>query len=111
MIILKSYCPFTRLLANGQIAYNKEKVKSNRTFNHDKNNNLLGIDYSFDAKLDRLIEKATKGRVKCGFIKYSGNVTVFDRYYYYINRHDDFLRSKLIPKIVNIITKVFKKVF
>lgn len=55
---------------------------------YKENNNLLGIDYRFDSKLDYLITLSTGRRDQTSFVKY-GKYTLKDRFSYLVAPYDN----------------------
>jgi len=78
----------------------KEGLK--RTIDYYKENNYLkGIDYSWDAKIDRLIANHTS--IKISFTDYLGNVNKKDKITYFIYR---YLPVMLANKIMSVLHKI-----
>ena len=78
----------------------KEGLK--KTIDHYKENDYLkGIDYIWDAKIDRLIANCTSQKIS--FVDYLGNANKKDRRIYFIYRH---LPVKIANKILSVLHKI-----
>lgn len=75
-----------------------------KTVDYYKNNNYLkGIDYAWDAKIDRLIANYTSKKIS--FTDYLGNANKKDRITYFIFR---YLPVKIASKIFSVLHKINK---
>lgn len=75
--------------------------------NYDQNNNLLGIDYIYDAIVDRAIYNGTTNkelRKKLSFINYSGDNKKWNMYTYMIYR---YLPYNIANKVYRIFSKLY----
>ena len=75
---------------------------------YSKNNNILGFDYRFDSKLDRLVEIATRGEVKPLFINY-GACYFKNRFDYFIGPYENYWFIKIIYVALRLPSRVFNK--
>ncbi len=66
--------------------------------------NLLGIDYNFDSKLDYLLKIASKGNMKLSFVSY-GKTTLKDRLDYLFAPYDRTVIGRIYNKTSRIIPR------
>lgn len=66
--------------------------------------NLLGIDYNFDSKLDYLLKIASKGKMKLGFVSY-GKTKLKDRLDYLFAPYDRTVIGRIYNKTSRIISR------
>lgn len=76
---------------------------------YQRNHYLSGIDWAFDANMDRLVRKwCNKNKIdvtkyNLSFIDYLGNVTVRDRFLYFLELHKDNFFVGIIKKVRSFI--------
>ena len=75
---------------------------------YKEHNNLLGIDYHFDSKLDYLIRLSTGKRNKTGFVKY-GESSIKDRFSYYLAPYDNCKLFKYTSIFIKLPSRVVRK--
>lgn len=83
---------------------------------YKSHNYLSGIDYKFDANMDRIITKISKKRAynllnyKLGFVDYLGTATTNDRFVYWseFNKENEFVA--LLTKVFTLSKKISNKI-
>lgn len=89
----------------------KEGIKMTVDY-YQSHNYLCGIDYSFDADMDRIISKYCKKKGVCikkynlGFIDYLGNATSADERAYKYTYHKDDFSLRLLKRIHAILVRI-----
>lgn len=76
------------------------------------NDYLYGMDYAFDADLDRIIQKYAEAQgvsiknMNLGFIDYLGNASVLERFKYFMNFNKDIVFIRMLIKTIDLCERI-----